>query len=142
MSKLEELIQELCPDGVEFTTFGEVINYEQPSKYIVKSTDYNDNFNIPVLTAGQTFILGYTNEQDGIYNASKESPVIIFDDFTGSFKWVDFPFKVKSSAIKMLTADETKTTLRYIYHSMGNIGFTSDEHKRLWIPSAGRLRLP
>ena len=113
MSKLEELIQELCPDGVEFTTFGEIVNYEQPSKYIVKSTDYSDAFKTPVLTAGQTFILGYTNEENGIYNASKESPVIIFDDFTGSFKWVDFPFKVKSSAMKMLTANETKTTLRY-----------------------------
>lgn len=142
MSKLEELIQELCPDGVEFTTFGEIVNYEQPSKYIVKSTDYSDAFKTPVLTAGQTFILGYTNEENGIYNASKESPVIIFDDFTGSFKWVDFPFKVKSSAMKMLTANETKTTLRYVYHFMSNIGFTSDEHKRLWIGTYSAFKLP
>lgn len=141
-TQLGNLIQKLCPDGMEYTTFGEVVNYEQPSKYIVKSTDYNDSFSTPVLTAGQTFILGYTNEQDGIYNASKESPVIIFDDFTGAFKWVDFPFKVKSSAIKMLTADETKTTLRYIYHFMGNVGFTSNEHKRLWIGTYSTFELP
>ena len=66
MSKLEELIAKYCPDGVEFRRIGDISDYEQPSKYIVKSTDYNDNFNIPVLTAGQTFILGYTNEEDGI----------------------------------------------------------------------------
>ena len=142
MSKLEELIQELCPDGVEFNVFGKIVNYEQPSKYIVKNTDYNDEFNIPVLTAGQTFILGYTNEKTGVYNASKESPVIIFDDFTGAFKWVDFPFKVKSSAIKILTADETYATLRYVYHVMKRIAFTSNEHKRLWIRIYSSFKLP
>ena len=92
-SKLDELIQQYCPDGVEYKKVGDIADYEQPSKYLVKNTDYNDDFETPVLTAGQTFILGYTNETDGIYPASKESPVIIFDDFTAAFKWVDFPFK-------------------------------------------------
>lgn len=77
MSKLDELIAEFCPDGVEYRRVGDIADYEQPSKYLVKSTDYNDNFEIPVLTAGQTFILGYTNEKEGIYNASPEKPVII-----------------------------------------------------------------
>jgi len=142
MSKLDELIAELCPDGVEYVSIGNVVNYEQPSKYIVKSTDYSDEFSIPVLTAGQSFILGYTNEIDNIYKASKENPVIIFDDFTGSFKWVDFPFKVKSSAIKMLTANSDIATLRYIYHVMGNIGYSSDEHKRLWISIYSAIKIP
>lgn len=93
MKKLDELIQELCPNGVNFCAIGDVTNYEQPGKYIVKSTDYNDSYATPVLTAGQTFILGKTNETSGIYEASENSPVIIFDDFTGAFKWVDFHFK-------------------------------------------------
>ena len=142
MSELERLIQELCPNGVEFRKIGEAMNYEQPSKYIVKSTDYNDEFETPVLTAGQTFILGYTNENDNIYNASKENPVIIFDDFTGAFKWVDFPFKVKSSAMKMLTAKEDIASLRYLFHIMGNLNFSSDEHKRLWISIYSELSIP
>lgn len=86
------------------------MNYEQPTKYIVSNTDYSDEYQTPVLTAGQTFVLGYTNETEDIYEASKEKPVII-DDFTGAIKWVDFPFKVKSSAMKMLTANTQKTTL-------------------------------
>lgn len=142
MSKLDELIKELCPNGVEFVSIGEVVNYEQPSKYIVKSTQYDDNYSTPVLTAGQSFILGYTSETDGVYNASKENPVIIFDDFTGAFKWVDFPFKVKSSAMKMLLADNERTILRYIYHVMGNINFSSDEHKRLWISIYSTFKIP
>ena len=142
MTKLEELINELCPDGVEYVPIKEITKFEQPTKYIVKSTNYRDDFNTPVLTAGQTFILGYTNETDGIYNASKEHPVIIFDDFTGAFKWVDFPFKVKSSAMKMISANKDVTTLRYIYHVMGHLNFISSEHKRLWIGIYSEFRVP
>ncbi len=137
MSRLDELIAEYCPDGVEYRKIGELANYEQPGKYIVESTNYDDSYDTPVLTAGQSFILGYTNETEGIYEASSDNPVIIFDDFTGAFKWVDFPFKVKSSAMKMLTANEDITSLRYIYHLMGFLNYTSDEHKRLWTSDRG-----
>ena len=67
MSKLEQLIEELCPDGVEYVKLAEAVNYEQPTKYIVKSTDYSDVYSVPVLTAGQSFILGYTNEIENIF---------------------------------------------------------------------------
>lgn len=142
MTKLEALINELCPDGVEYIKIGDVVDYEQPTKYIVENTDYSSEFDIPVLTAGQTFILGYTNEKNNVYQATKENPVIIFDDFTGAFKWVDFPFKVKSSAMKMLTVKSKSTFLRYIFHVMGNIGFSSDEHKRLWISVYSEFTIP
>ena len=142
MSKLEELIKEFCPNGVEYVKIGSVVNYEQPSKYLVKKADYKEEYSTPVLTAGQTFILGYTNEMNGIYNASKDSPVIIFDDFTGAFKWVDFLFKVKSSAIKFLKANEKRAMLRYVFHVMGNINLTSTEHKRLWIGIYSELQIP
>ena len=142
MSRLEELIQEYCPDGVEYVRIGSIVKYEQPGKYIVHSTDYSDSFSTPVLTAGQSFILGYTAEEDGHYIASEENPVIIFDDFTGAFKWVDFEFKVKSSALKILTANKTKTTIRYVYHLMGKLNFTSTEHKRLWIATFSEFLVP
>ena len=96
MARLDELIKEYCLAGMEYKRIGDIANYEQPGNYLVHSTDYKDEYKTPVLTAGQTFILGYTNETDGIYQASKEKPVIIFDDFTTSSKYVDFPFKVKS----------------------------------------------
>ena len=90
---------------VEYKNLGEITRYEQPTKYLVDSTDYNDDFKIPVLTAGKTFILGYTNEIAGIYKA-RNNPVIIFDDFTTAHKWVNFDFKVKSTAMKIiLSAD-------------------------------------
>ena len=94
------ILEEIQNCSVEWKELGEVIEYEQPTKYIVSSKAYDDSDEIPVLTAGQSFILGYTNEKDGIYQASKSNPVIIFDDFTTSKQWVDFKFKVKSSAMK------------------------------------------
>ena len=142
MSKLNRLIDGLCPDGVRYNQIGTVVEYQQPSKYIVKSTNYNDEYLTPVLTAGQSFILGYTNERDDIFPASIENPVIIFDDFTGAFKWVDFPFKVKSSAMKILTSNTTKANLRYIYHIMGKIGLASSDHKRLWISMYSKIEIP
>ncbi|MCM1488401.1 MAG: restriction endonuclease subunit S, partial [Firmicutes bacterium] len=99
MSLLKKIIQDFCPNGVEYQKIGDLAFYEHPTKYIVESTDYDDSFATPVLTAGQTFVLGFTNEKNDVFNASKDKPVIIFDDFTGAFKWVDFPFKVKSSAM-------------------------------------------
>lgn len=141
MTKLNELIQQLCPNGVAYKKFGDIADYEQPSKYLVKSTDYNGDFKTPVLTAGQTFILGYTNETDGIYPASRTSPVIIFDDFTAAFKWVDFPFKAKSSAMKMITA-KGNVLIRYLYYLMGFLNFSSDEHKRLWLSVYSEFEIP
>jgi len=115
---LEELIQELYLNGGEYQKIEKFTYFEQPTKYIVKNTKYDESYETPVLTAGQTFILGYSNEKEGIYNASKESPVIIFDDFTGAFKWVDFPFKVKSSAMKIIKTKEDKVLLRFLYYKM------------------------
>ena len=145
MSRLDTLIAELCPGGVEFVPLGEVIDYEQPTKYIVKNTNYDDEHKTPVLTAGQSFVLGYTKEEDGVYHASKDNPVIIFDDFTTSFHWVDFHFKVKSSAMKLLTnKNENLTLFKYVYYAMRCIGFEPDkaDHKRHWIGVYSGFQIP
>ena len=121
---------------------GDVLDYEQPTKYIVKCKDYQ-NEGMPVLTAGQTFILGYTDETNGIFEASKENPVIIFDDFTTSFHWVDFNFKVKSSAMKMLRVlSEREVSFRFVYYAMKCIKYQSLEHSRQWISKYSQIEIP
>ena len=142
MSELEKLIKKHCPNGVEYKTLDDVLLYEQPSKYIVSSTDYMDKYTIPVLTAGQTFILGYTNEQNGIYKASKENPVIIFDDFTTSFHWVEFDFKVKSSAVKMLRPKNESCVFKYLYYAMQTIKYSPADHTRQWIEKYSKFTVP
>lgn len=143
MSKINDLIQEMCPEGIQAVTLREVLDYEQPIKYLVSSTDYQNTYSTPVLTAGQTFVLGYTDELEGIYPASGLEPVIIFDDFTTAFKWVDFPFKAKSSAMKMLTSkDSNKANLRYLYHALQTIRYVPQDHARQWISNYSGFTVP
>jgi type I restriction enzyme S subunit len=101
----------------------------------VDSTDYNNAYPIPVLTAGKSFIIGYTNEEYGIKN---NLPVIIFDDFTTDSKYVDFPFKVKSSAMKILTAEKQLINTKFAYYIMQTIEHDHDTHKRYWISEYGK----
>ena len=112
---------------------GEIFKYEQPQAYIVESTEYDDKNDIPVLTAGQSFILGYTDERFGIKEANEENPVIIFDDFTTSSHYVDFPFKIKSSAMKLLTLNNPKDDIHCTFNVLQNIGYVPVSHKRHWI---------
>ena len=143
MSHIDELIQDFCPNGVEFVPLGELLAYEQPTRYLVASTAYSDSFATPVLTAGQTFILGRTDETNGVYPASATSPVVIFDDFTTAFKWVDFPFKAKSSAMKMLTPkDSARALLRFVYYVMQTIRYEPQDHTRQWIGTYSGFRVP
>ncbi|MBR4659932.1 MAG: restriction endonuclease subunit S [Bacteroidales bacterium] len=111
-------------------TIADVLSYEQPTEYIVSDTEYSDNKDLtPVLTANKAFILGYTEEIDGIYD---KGPCIILDDFTLDSKIVDFPFKVKSSAIKILSAKST-VSLRYIFEYLKFLDLNTEEHKRHYI---------
>lgn len=119
---------------------GEVLDYEQPTNYIVESIAYNDNYPIPVLTAGKSFILGYTNEQKGVF--SNGLPVIIFDDFTTATKFVDFPFKVKSSAMKILHAKKERAHIKFLFYMMQQIRFSSSTHKRYWISQYSKIKIP
>jgi len=121
---------------------GEVLDYEQPTNYIVRSTKYSDKYKIPVLTAGKSFILGYTNETEGIF-PSEKLPVIIFDDFTTANRYVDFPFKVKSSAMKILYPQrDSKIDLKFVFYMMQNINFTPQQHKRYWISQYSQIPIP
>ena len=117
---------------------GELLSYEQPTPYIVESTDYSDSYDTPVLTAGKSFIIGYTNETSGIYD---KLPVIIFDDFTTSTQYVNFPFKVKSSAMKILTANTELVIPKFIFYRMQIIEFDHSTHKRYWIQQYSKIKV-
>lgn len=135
----------LDENGVRFSgewhraELGAVLDYMQPTLYLVDSTDYNDSYSIPVLTAGKSFILGYTNEEHGIYHAPL--PAIIFDDFTTDSKFVDFEFKAKSSAMKILTAKKG-VSAKYIFEAMQMLKFKIGGHQRHWISIYSNLVIP
>ena len=117
-----------------------VIDYEQPTKYIVSSENYKDEYPTPVLTAGKSFILGFTNEINGIYKGS-DKPTLIFDDFTTDCKYVDFDFKVKSSAMKLLHLKNADEQLLYYFYAINKIGFKPESHQRHWISKFANFKV-
>jgi len=127
------------PDGWQYYDLGELLPYEQPTQYIVVSTDYRDEYETPVLTAGKTFVIGHTNETDGIYTSF---PAIIFDDFTTASQYVNFKFKVKSSAMKILKADKNVALTKYLYYMMQIIECEHSTHKRYWIQTYSKYQIP
>lgn len=118
---------------------GEILDYEQPGNYIVESVEYNDEFKTPVLTAGKSFILGYTNETKGIFD---KLPVIIFDDFTTDTKYVDFKFKVKSSAMKILKPKNDNINIKFIFYMMKKINHNFSTHKRYYLSVYQNKKIP
>ena len=126
------------PKGWAICRLEDIVDYEQPTAYIVKSTSYKDTYQIPVLTAGKSFIIGYTNEVNGVYS---NLPCIIFDDFTTDSKLVDFPFKVKSSAMKILQVRKG-IEIGFVAMFMKATHFIGDTHKRYWISEYSKLRIP
>ena len=124
------LFTQLEKSDTETKLIKDVLDYEQPLKYIVGNTEYQNNSVLtPVLTANKAFILGYTSEKNNIYGKGE---CIIFDDFTMDLKYVDFPFKIKSSAIKILTP-KSRIILKYIYEYLCFLNLVSNDHKRHYI---------
>jgi len=135
------LLKQIITEENELVQVKDVLNYEQPTKYLVTDTEYSfNNSLIPVLTANKAFVLGYTDEKFGVYDKGE---CIIFDDFTMDMKFVDFPFKVKSSAIKILTA-KPNVNLKFMFESLFFLGLSSREHKRHYISEVEQMeiRLP
>ena len=123
------------PSGWSICRLEDIVDYKQPQAYIVDSTDYSEDYPTPVLTAGKSFIIGYTNETDGICD---NLPVIIFDDFTTDSRFVDFPFKIKSSAMKILRVKK-EIDIRYVGFYMSITRLVGDTHKRYWISEYSKL---
>ena len=134
MTEIKEL-----PKGWTTAIFDDLLDYIQPTEFIVATTDYDDNYATPVLTPGKSFIIGYTNETAGIFNTL---PVIIFDDFTTATKFVNFPFKVKSSAMKILAPACSLVNIMYAFYFMQAIQMNTDTHKRYWISVYSQKQIP
>lgn len=130
---------ETLPKGWTIAKFEDLLDYIQPTNYIVKSTDYKDTYPTPVLTAGKSFIKGYTNETEGIFT---KLPTIIFDDFTTATQFVNFPFKVKSSAMKILQPTCDLVNIKLAFYYMQTIHLKGETHKRFWISEYSQIPVP
>ena len=133
-----QLYKQILNGENELVRIKDILNYEQPTKYLVTNTDYSsDTSLIPVLTANKAFVLGYTDEGFGVYDKDE---CIIFDDFTMDMKFVNFRFKVKSSAIKILTA-KPNMNLKFTFEYLSFLNLSSNEHKRHYISKIEQMEI-
>src|SRR5690554_1937803 len=98
-----------------FSTFSEVFKVANNKKTQIKSGDYLESGNIPIVDQGKQLISGYTN------NVEKydDIPVIIFGDHTRIVKWVDFEFAQGADGTQVLKATKRFDT-KFTYYLLSN----------------------
>ena len=126
MSKIKQLINNLCPDGVEFKEIESLCETCTP-KLKVKKENYRDKGTYPVIDQGQNFIGGYTDEEGAFDNGE----YIIFGDHTCTLKFVNFAFVQGADGIKILKANEKIIIPKFLYYCMANVNVTSS-YNRHW----------
>ncbi|WP_416322657.1 restriction endonuclease subunit S [Mycoplasmopsis felis] len=104
-----------------------ILTYVQPWKYLTKKKNYDMLGNIPVLTANKSLLLGYSTEKNYFNN-----DCIIFDDFTQDFKFINYPFLLKSSAIKILIPNNNYS-ISFIFFLFNSLRFETQGHARHYI---------
>ena len=68
--------------------------------------------------------------------------MIIFVDFTTASRLIDFDFKVKSSAMKILKSSDHKIfNIDYLYYLLQTLYINNDTHKRYWISEYAPLKV-
>lgn len=126
MNKIEELIQQLCPNGVEYKELGEVCTtINSPIK--LKKENYFQSGKIPIIDQGIEFIAGYSDVNDFV----EKGEYIIFGDHSEHIKYVDFAFVQGADGLKILKPS-TEINAKYVYYSFVKFYNKEGNYKRHW----------
>ena len=135
MSKLDELIKELCPNGVEYKELGEIcITVTSPLK--LKKSDYKIEGKIPIINQGEEYIAGYIDFNE--YLPKEE--YILFGDHSEIIKYVNFEFIQGADGLKILRT-KNQIKVKYIYYCFNNFYKKENGYKRHW-SNAKRTLIP
>ena len=127
MSKLQELIQRLCPDGVEYKKLGEICKVVNAPKKLNKK-DYQDIGLYPIIDQGKSMIVGYTNDRDVLLPAKE---YVLFGDHTRNIKYYNGTFAQGADGLKILISKDIVLT-RFLYYSMQCLTIEDRGYNRHW----------
>ena len=130
MSKLDELIKELCPNGVEYQTIGNLINNKiieiiSPSIKI-KRNDYKEIGDIPIISQEMLYISGYCNITEGIL---PDDEYVCFGDHSEHIKYIDFSFVQGADGLKIMKLKE-KLMAKYFYYAISSAYVKHNNYER------------
>lgn len=128
MSRLAELIEELCPDGVEYKPLSEcVVLPSIPSG--LKRNQYENSGSYPIVDQGRGKIAGFTCDETKLV---RDVPGIVFGDHTREIKYVDYFFVPGADGVKWIrTVDGI--SIRYLFHCLTSLSIPSRGYNRHWI---------
>lgn len=129
MTKLEELINGLCPDGVEYKTINELfdeksINCITPS-FKIKRNDYKTNGLIPIVSQEAEYISGYCDLED---KRIENSEYVCFGDHSENIKYIDFQFVQGADGLKIIKSKKVNT--KYLYYSLSSFYIKMNNYER------------
>ena len=128
MGKLDDLITELCPDGVEYKTIEQVFfTISAPRKILRK--DYQNKGLYPIIDQGQNFIVGYTDDETSVLELGT---YVIFGEHTRIIKYVDFQFAQGADGLKILIPASKQFSAKYMYYAFSNLKIPSRGYNRHW----------
>ena len=128
MSRLEQLINELCPNGVEYISLGEILINNNASDSVSKN-DYKEVGKIPIIDQSQAYIAAYTDNKSAVPPAF---PCIIFGDHTRVVKYADKKFAQGDSGTKVFIPVSDDINAKYIYYAFCNLNIPSRGYNRHW----------
>lgn len=112
MTKLEELINELCPDGVEYKKIADVCNFNRGTSLVSKNAKSG---NIPVISGGQKAAF--------YHNEANRTGTTITVAGSGAYAgyvsiWYEPIFVCDAFSVEPKNADELD--IKYLYHYLTN----------------------
>lgn len=112
MTKLEELINELCPDGVEYKKLADVCNFNRGTSLVSKNAKSG---NIPVISGGQ--------KPAFYHNEANRTGTTITVAGSGAYAgyvsiWYEPIFVCDAFSVEPKNADELD--IKYLYHYLTN----------------------
>lgn len=131
MNKIEELIEQLCPNGVVFKDIETLINNKSvstitPPRKLTKNF-YQTIGAIPIIDQGQDFIIGYTDNEEVIID---KGLYVIFGDHTEVFKYVDFPFAQGADGIKIIKTNPSVIVSKFLYYALNSYYIKTGKYTR------------
>lgn len=117
-SKLDELIQKYCPEGVSYISIKDLIKQKSictitPS-FKIKRNDYKESGSVPIISQEQEYISGYCERSD---NNITQKNYVCFGDHSEHIKYVDFAFVQGADGLKIMHTNENIILARYLYHT-------------------------
>ena len=131
MSKIDELIAKLCPDGVEYIQIEELLNIKyiftvSPPKKLTKS-EFRITGKYPIIDQGQNFVVGYTDEIN--FTLPKDN-YVIFGDHTEAIKFVDFQFTQGADGIKIIKTDSDFIRSKFFFYALNAFYIKTGKYTR------------